>query len=55
MTTDDDRRPRRRTSSWFWVLFFAGTVVLVFLAVLPILATFFVAAVWGAGCSGSNK
>jgi hypothetical protein len=55
MTTDPHGRPPRRTSHWFWVLFFAGTVVLAFLAVLPIIATVFVAAVWGAGGSGSNK
>lgn len=55
MTTDQDRRPPHRHSNVLVVLFIAGTVVLTFLALLPILATVLVAALWGAGGSGSNK
>jgi len=39
----------------FWMLFFGGTLVLVVLAVLPVIATFIAVAMWGSGSSGSNK
>jgi hypothetical protein len=37
------------------VLFFGGTVVLVLLAVLPLITSAIVVALWGTGGSGSNK
>jgi Na+-transporting NADH:ubiquinone oxidoreductase subunit NqrB len=55
MTTDPSGRPPRRTSNWFWALFIGGTVVLVFLAVLPLVTSAIVVALWGMGGSGSNK
>jgi Na+-transporting NADH:ubiquinone oxidoreductase subunit NqrB len=58
MTTEHQRpatEPRRRSSTWFWMLFLGGTVVLVFLAVLPVVATAIAVALWGMGGSGSNK
>jgi hypothetical protein len=55
MTTEPPARPPRRTSRWLWVLFFGGTVVLVLLAVLPLITSAIVVALWGTGGSGSNK
>ena len=67
MTTDPHRpvperpqpqppqQPRRRKSNVFWMLFLGGTLVLVVLAVLPVIATFIAVAMWGTGSSGSNK
>jgi hypothetical protein len=37
------------------MLFLGGTVVLVFLAVLPVVATAIAVALWGMGGTGSNK
>jgi hypothetical protein len=58
MTSDlrPDRHPRpaRRTSFW-WVLFIIATCVLAFLALLPLIGTVIVVALWGLGGSGSNK
>ena len=55
MTTDSSGRPPRRTSNWFWALFLSGTAVLVFIAVVPLITTAIVVALWGMGGSGSNK
>jgi len=55
MTTDSSGRPPRRTSNWFWALFLGGIAVLVFLAVVPLITTAIVVALWGMGGSGSNK
>ena len=48
-------RPPRRTSHWLWALFLGGTLVLAFLALLPMITTGIVVALWGMGGSGSNK
>jgi hypothetical protein len=55
MTTQPPGRPPRRTSHWFWALCLGGTVVLVLLALLPMITTAVVVALWGMGGSGSNK
>jgi hypothetical protein len=52
MTTD---QPPRRGSSFVWVLFISGLVVLGFLLVLPWIATALAVALFGLGGSGSNK
>jgi hypothetical protein len=55
MTTPPPGRPPRRTSNWLWALFLGGTLVLVFVALLPMITTWLVVALWGMGGSGSNK
>lgn len=59
MTSDprpDPRpQPTRRTTSIVWVLFLTATVVLTFLALLPVISTLIVVALFGLGGSGSNK
>jgi hypothetical protein len=51
---DRDPQPTRRTRVW-WVLFIIATCVLAFLALLPVIGTLIVVALWGLGGSGSNK
>jgi hypothetical protein len=59
MTSDlrpDPRpQPTRRTSKLLWVVFITATVVLAFLALLPLISTLIVVALFGLGGSGSNK
>lgn len=52
-----DPRPKssRRTSNLVMTVVITATVVLTFLALLPVISTIIVVILWGLGGSGSNK
>jgi hypothetical protein len=52
-----DPRPKstRRTSNLVMTMVVTAAVVLTFLALLPVIGTIIVVALWGLGGSGSNK
>ena len=52
-----DPRPKstRRTSILVMTMVVTAAVVLTFLALLPVIGTIIVVALWGLGGSGSNK
>jgi hypothetical protein len=52
-----DPRPKstRRTSNLVMTMVVIATCVLAFLALLPVIGTVIVVALWGLGGSGSNK
>jgi len=52
-----DPRPKstRRTSNLVMTMVVIATCVLAFLALMPVIGTLIVVALWGLGGSGSNK